>query len=191
MYAWQALPDQARSWYGKEAWLSLEEFTSMLQSVDYRPLINCESWQVSWSGVSALKLSIIQGHGLNIAATLTLAGAAAAPYSTTYGVLWSHLQLLCHVQATSPMVFPSTRTGERAVQTVEVMAQPSASQAASKRAHTFTFCLEHITQGPYKVASWLQAYYAHAHSSFTYMSKAVVQGCWMTVGLRLGDYANV
>lgn len=108
-----ALPDQARSWYGKEAWLSLEEFTSMLQSVDYRPLINCESWQ-----------------------------------------------------ATSPMVFPSTRTGERAVQTVEVMAQPSASQAASKRAHTFTFCLEHITQGPYK-------------------------GCWMTVGLRLGDYANV
>ncbi|KAL3153307.1 hypothetical protein ABBQ38_011651 [Trebouxia sp. C0009 RCD-2024] len=42
-----ALPDQARSWYGKEAWLSLEEFTSMLQSVEYRPLINCESWQVS------------------------------------------------------------------------------------------------------------------------------------------------
>lgn len=48
---WQALPERARSWYGKEAWFSLEEFTSMLQSVDYRPLINCESWQVSWSGV--------------------------------------------------------------------------------------------------------------------------------------------
>lgn len=63
------------------------------------------------------------------------------------------------------MVFPGTRTGERAVQTVEVMAQPSANQAASKRAHTFTFCLEHITQGPYKVVSWLQAYYADAYPS--------------------------
>lgn len=53
---WQALPDQARSWYGKEAWLSLEEFAGMLQSVDYRPLINCESWQVSYSHVYGLAL---------------------------------------------------------------------------------------------------------------------------------------
>ena len=66
------------------------------------------------------------------------------------------------VQATSPMVFPSTRTGERAVQTVEVMAQPSASHAMTKTAHTFTFCLEHITQGPYKVIPWPQACYADA-----------------------------
>ena len=65
------------------------------------------------------------------------------------------------------MVFPSSRTGERAVQTVEVMAQPSASDAASKRAHTFTFCLEHITQGPYKVCSCLPACFALA-SHHTY-----------------------
>ena len=52
---WQALPDQARSWYGKEAWLSLEEFTSMLQSVEYRPLINCERWQVK-PGVQNLNM---------------------------------------------------------------------------------------------------------------------------------------
>ena len=43
----QALPGQARSWYGKEQWFSLEEFSGMLQSTDYNPLINCESWQVS------------------------------------------------------------------------------------------------------------------------------------------------
>ena len=63
------------------------------------------------------------------------------------------------------MVFPSTRTGERAVQTVEVMAQPSATHAASKRAHTYTFCLEHITQGPYKVLSCLQTHYADEAAS--------------------------
>lgn len=43
----QPLPSHARSWHGKEEWFSLSEFTSMLQSEDYRPLINCESWQVS------------------------------------------------------------------------------------------------------------------------------------------------
>lgn len=107
------LPSHARSWHGKEEWLSLEEFTSMLQSQDYKPLINCESWQ-----------------------------------------------------ATSPMVFPSTRVGTKAVQAVEVTSQPSAGITNAKRSHTFTFCLEHVTQGPYK-------------------------GCWMTVGLRVGDYANV
>ena len=62
-----------------------------------------------------------------------------------------------HLQATSPVVFPSSRIGTRAVQAVEVLAQPSAGHAASKRAHTFTFCLEHITQGPYKVVLSLQA----------------------------------
>lgn len=107
------LPSHARSWHGKEEWFSLSEFTSMLQSEDYRPLINCESWQ-----------------------------------------------------ATSPMVFPSTRIGTRAVQSVEVTSPSREGMKAAKRSHTFTFCLEHVTQGPYK-------------------------GCWMTVGLRLGDYANV
>lgn len=43
----QALPDHARTWRGKEEWLGLEDFTDMLWSDDYRPLINCESWQVS------------------------------------------------------------------------------------------------------------------------------------------------
>ena len=89
------------------------------------------------------------------------------------------------------MVFPSTRTGERAVQTVEVMAQPSAGLAASKRAHTFTFCLEHITQGPYKVVPGYEPIMLMLIRQVFCMSKAALQGCWMTVGLRLGDYANV
>lgn len=107
------LPSHARSWHGREEWLSLKEFTGMLQSQDYKALINCESWQ-----------------------------------------------------AMSPMVFPSTRACTKAVQAVEVTPQRSAGSSTAKRSHTFTFCLEHVTQGPYK-------------------------GCWMTVGLRIGDYANV
>ena len=42
----QPLPDHARSWRGKEEWLCLSDFTDMLWSDDYRPLINCDSWQV-------------------------------------------------------------------------------------------------------------------------------------------------
>ena len=49
------------------------------------------------------------------------------------------------------MVFPSTRVGTKAVQAVEVTSQPSAGITNAKRSHTFTFCLEHVTQGPYKV----------------------------------------
>jgi hypothetical protein len=49
------------------------------------------------------------------------------------------------------MVFPSTRVGTKAVQAVQVTSQPSAGMTTAKRSHTFTFCLEHVTQGPYKV----------------------------------------
>lgn len=49
------------------------------------------------------------------------------------------------------MVFPSTRACTRAVQAVEVTPQRSAGSSTAKRSHTFTFCLEHVTQGPFKV----------------------------------------
>ncbi len=94
------------------------------------------------------------------------------------------------------MKFPRTRSGEHAVQAVTVFARRppgetaagaaggSAAGAAAGaaaagapageqppggpglRAYTFTFCLERVLAGPYK-------------------------DCWMTVGLRCGDYANV
>jgi hypothetical protein len=73
-------------------------------------------------------------------------------------------------------VFPATRVGQRAVQAVEVLAgarhssrSSSSSSGGSSAADamqrfTFTFCLELIHTGPYK-------------------------GCWMTVGVRPGNYA--
>jgi hypothetical protein len=95
------------------------------------------------------------------------------------------------------MKFPRTRSGEHAVQAVTVFARrppgdgapgaagggaagAAAGAAAAAeapagaqplggpglRAYTFTFCLERVLAGPYK-------------------------DCWMTVGLRCGDYANV
>uniref|UniRef100_A0A383VGZ6 Uncharacterized protein n=1 Tax=Tetradesmus obliquus TaxID=3088 RepID=A0A383VGZ6_TETOB len=77
-------------------------------------------------------------------------------------------------RACSEMVFPATRVGQRAVQAVEVLASTRHSSSSSSSAgdagadglqrFTFTFCLELIHTGPYK-------------------------GCWMTVGVRPGNYA--
>lgn len=91
-------------------------------------------------------------------------------------------------QAVSDMKFPRTRSGEHAVQAVSVQARQAsgdgaregsegadrgwrrggflAPQRSGLRSYTFTFCLERVAKGPYK-------------------------DCWMTVGLRCGDYANV
>ena len=126
----QPLPSHARSWYGKEEWLSLEEFTTMVQSEDYRPLINCDSWQVLpivWH-IAVRACSHILFHAMH----RLIAGIVL-------------------MQATSPLVFPSTRTGSKAVQSVQVVSQTAGSNAA-QRSHTFTFCLEHVTEGPYKVS---------------------------------------
>jgi hypothetical protein len=54
------------------------------------------------------------------------------------------------LQAVSPMRFPSQRSGNRAVQAVEIMA-PSKQDPTAARAYTYTFCLERIDVGPYKV----------------------------------------
>jgi hypothetical protein len=71
-------------------------------------------------------------------------------------------------------VFPATRVGQRAVQAIEVLATTRQSSSNSSagvdgaagglQRFTFTFCLELIHTGPYK-------------------------GCWMTVGVRPGNYA--
>ena len=91
-------------------------------------------------------------------------------------------------QAVSDMKFLRTRSGEHAVQAVSIQARQAsidgaiegsegadrgwrrggflAPQRSGLRSYTFTFCLERVAKGPYK-------------------------DCWMTVGLRCGDYANV
>ena len=62
------------------------------------------------------------------------------------------------MQPASPLVFPSQRTGERALQAVQVVgarkraAVPGGSDGGL-RPYTFTFCLERVQSGPYKVPS--------------------------------------
>lgn len=68
----------------------------------------------------------------------------------------------CHEwKASSAVVFPSQRMGNKALQAIQVKGNASRTQP-----FTFTFCLERIETGPYK-------------------------GCWLIVGLREGDYASV
>jgi hypothetical protein len=73
-------------------------------------------------------------------------------------------------------VFPPSRVGSRAVQAVEVLANSKFSQQHSSSSSgssdskdhlqrfTYTFVLERITTGPYR-------------------------DCWLTVGVRPGNYA--
>ncbi|CAD7696828.1 unnamed protein product [Ostreobium quekettii] len=67
-------------------------------------------------------------------------------------------------QEISQVVFPSTRF-ERAVQAVEVEEGISKHISSRQRPHRFTFLLEKVKEGSYK-------------------------NCWMTIGVRYGDYAN-
>jgi len=76
----------------------------------------------------------------------------------------------------SDVVFPGSRQGVRAVQAVEVVAARGggAAGAAARRqagggegrehAYRFTWCLEKVESGSMK-------------------------GCWLTVGVRVGDYS--
>ena len=51
------------------------------------------------------------------------------------------------------MTFPRQRAGERALQAVEVLAarRPGDAAGSGVRPYKFTFCLERVEQGPYKV----------------------------------------
>ena len=60
--------------------------------------------------------------------------------------------VLCCLQPCSELLFPSRRKENRAVQVVEVQAQ-SRKGANAIRPYTFTFCLERIDVGPYKVCT--------------------------------------
>ncbi len=56
------------------------------------------------------------------------------------------------VQAISNVVFPSSRSGNKAVQAIEVMATQKKGEEIL-RPYVFTFCLERVDVGPYKVLS--------------------------------------
>lgn len=67
-------------------------------------------------------------------------------------------------QLASQLVFPSSRHRNKAVAAVEVV--PALAAAAGQHPQMFTFCLEKVEAGP-------------------------LSNCWLTVGVRVGDYANV
>ncbi len=58
--------------------------------------------------------------------------------------------LVLTMQAVSKVVFPSSRSGNKAVQAVEVQAVQQKGEARL-RPYVFTFCLERVDVGPYKV----------------------------------------
>ena len=68
-------------------------------------------------------------------------------------------RLLCTAQPASALVFPKQRSGERALQAVQVVsarrrgAAVPGSSDSSWRPYTFTFCMERVQSGPYKVCS--------------------------------------
>lgn len=61
----------------------------------------------------------------------------------------------CAVQLSSPLLFPSQRSGERALQAVEVVSARRGGEDEGLRPYTFTFCLERVEAGPFKVRGLL------------------------------------
>lgn len=67
------------------------------------------------------------------------------------------------LQAISPMTFPQQREGQRALQAVEITAQRRSGDpqlagttdtaGSHLRKYTFTFCLERVSKGPFKVTA--------------------------------------
>ena len=161
IYIWclQSMPNHVRSWEAKEAWVGFPEFSGMLHSGLYQPLLDSSSWQVCGS-VSTCSLAQLM--------------ALALP-ARTNTVCWC-------LQAASPMLFPSSRMTHKAVQAVHVQRQDSNPVPLA-----FTFCLERIDTGPYKV------HYVHPCGSCPKHGAqpqiALLQGCWLTVGVRVGNYA--
>ena len=83
------------------------------------------------------------------------------------------------VQAVSELTFTSSRRDDRAVQAVQV--------AKGAREQTFTFCLQRIERGPYKACTCgCQPCRGRAQQSDSWCP---AQACWLTVGLRVGNYA--
>ena len=65
--------------------------------------------------------------------------------------------IVCCVQA-GELIFPSQRGENRAVQVVQVRAA-SRQHPPVVRAYTFSFCLERVDVGPYKVALRLAIFF--------------------------------
>ena len=74
--------------------------------------------------------------------------------------------------ATSELVFPSSRTDSRAVQAVRV------HKAAQQE--TFTFCLQRIDQGPYKVGfSVYDGFWCNACQWMAWHQSAWLECTWL------------
>lgn len=95
------------------------------------------------------------------------------------------------VQAASALRFPSKRFTHKAIQAVQVQ-----HGVTSNREHVFTFCLERCDLGPYKV---MQDTSRGQCPSFAMSPEPIcpshcvlasLQGCWLVVGVRQGNYAK-
>ena len=128
IYIWclQSMPKYVRSWEAKEAWVGFPEFSGMLHSGLYQPLLDSSSWQVCGLRQHLFSFTLVQPMALLLTAR-------------TNSIGWS-------LQAASPMIFPSSRMAHKAVQAVHVQQQDNQLIPLA-----FTFCLERIDTGPYKV----------------------------------------
>ncbi|GLC46229.1 hypothetical protein PLESTB_001537700 [Pleodorina starrii] len=152
----------------------LEKVMAMLQRND---------WPEPDSGVrAAFNLTLPAGEEEGAELGSVRSWGAAAEW-----LPWPRFHALLHVsynpllncdswRVVSPLVFPSERHDNRAVQAVEVRAaprgaghqpQPESEPGSSEtalRAYTYTFCWERVATGSYK-------------------------DCWLIAGVRVGNYA--
>lgn len=159
-----------RSWAAREEWLALPDFSNHLHTPPYSVLLNCDSWQVRHRGCRGRRPRQLGSAGLGGARPGLVPPQARAHQSVReqlYTVCPSPCVLkpgLLASTAPHPLPQPASQLVFPSKRHRNKAVCAVAATAAGRR-HVFTFCLERVLQGPLK-------------------------NCWLTVGVREGDYAN-
>lgn len=124
-------------WSGERSFVPRPAFEELVRAPPFSVLLGCDSWKVfskcggyfPLAHPDAAKSTSLMQSRLKVWGVFTQAHSAFHP----------------PVQVASPVVFPSSRHSDRAVQAVHVQA------AGTGRTHTFTFCLVRAGPGSHKV----------------------------------------
>ena len=176
----QASPSQCHSWQGNETWVAYEAFSAALHAPPLHVLLGCESWQVQ------------HPHNACMSCSCGLRARGARSFSRG-----AHVSLCCHeagVEAGLPQ--PAARQQGGAGGAGAGAATRSWRAATALHIHLLPgACRCRALQGTASAprvqpcASVLVTMRCCAQQVRQGLHACGVQGCWMTVGLRSGDYS--
>lgn len=161
-----------RSWGAKEAWLDAQDFSTLLHSPTYAPLLGCDSWKpagrlvfpqtrVGERAVQAIEVRAPRLRPPQGAVDDGTAGSSAGDAEVEVAQRSLAQQWGQHAGSRAPWLWQG---GDEQEEQQGEEAQLPVGATPRLRSYVFTFCLERVASGP-------------------------LRDCWMTVGVRQGDYS--